>query len=69
MTFSLKFKCLIFITKGFDTQERAALETRVLDVMNNSDIEGEVFLESQIRSSIAKNLGIEVKQELQVESQ
>lgn len=54
---------------GFDTQERAALETGVLDVMNNSEIEGEVFLESQIRSSIAKNLGIEVKQELQVKSE
>ena len=54
---------------GFDTQERAALETGVLDVMNNSEIEGKVFLESQIRSSIAKNLGIEVKQELQVKSE
>ena len=39
---------------GFDTQERTALETGILDVMNNSEIEGEVFLESQIRSSIAK---------------
>ena len=48
---------------GFDTKERAALETGVLDVMNNSEIEGGVFLESQIRSSIAKNLGIEVNQE------
>ena len=48
---------------GFDTQEKAALENGVLDVMNNSEIEGEVFLESQIRSSIAKNLGIEVKEE------
>lgn len=54
---------------GFDTQERAALETGVLDVMNNSEIEGEVFLESQIRSSIAKNLGIEVKQEPKVKSE
>ena len=48
---------------GFDTQERTALETGILDVMNNSEIEGEVFLESQIRSSIAKNLGIASTQE------
>ena len=43
---------------GFDTQEKAALETGVMDVMQNSAIEGELFLESQIRSSIARNLGI-----------
>ena len=45
---------------GFDTQEKAALETGVMDVMHNSEIEGELFLESHIRSSIARNLGIEV---------
>ena len=43
---------------GFDTQEKAALETGVMDVMQNSAIEGELFLETQIRSSIARNLGI-----------
>jgi len=48
---------------GFDTQERTALETGILDVMNNSEIEGEVFLESQVRSSIGKNLGIASTQE------
>ena len=45
---------------GFDIKEKTALETGVMDVMHNSEIEGELFLESQIRSSIAKNLGIQV---------
>ena len=43
---------------GFEAKEKAALENGVLDVMNSNEIEGETFLESQIRSSIAKNLGI-----------
>lgn len=46
---------------GFEAKEKSALENGVLDVMNNSRIEGEVFMESQIRSSIAKNLGINIQ--------
>lgn len=46
---------------GFEAKEKLALENGVLDVMNNSRIEGEVFVESQIRSSIAKNLGINIQ--------
>lgn len=46
---------------GFEAKEKSALENGVLDVMNNSRIEGEVFVESQIRSSIAKNLGINIQ--------
>lgn len=46
---------------GFEAKEKTALENGVLDVMNNSEIEGEVFMESQIRSSIAKNLGIDIE--------
>ena len=47
---------------GFEAKEKSALETGILDVMNNSEIEGEVFMESQIRSSIAKNLGIDIQE-------
>ena len=47
---------------GFEAKEKSALENGILDVMNNSEIEGEVFMESQIRSSIAKNLGIDIQE-------
>ena len=43
---------------GFDSKEKTALETGVLDVLKNSEIEGEKLVESQVRSSIAKNLGL-----------
>ncbi len=46
---------------GFDSKERTALETGVLDVLKNSEIEGEKLLESQVRSSIARKLGIEIE--------
>lgn len=45
---------------GFDSKEKTALETGVLDVLKNSEIEGEKLLESQVRSSIARKLGIEI---------
>lgn len=43
---------------GFDSKKKTAYETGVLDVLTNSEIEGQKLLESQVRSSIAKNLGL-----------
>ncbi|MDA9563062.1 Fic family protein [Flavobacteriales bacterium] len=48
---------------GFDIKERTALETGVLDVIKNSGIEGEELRESHVRSSIAKNLGLNVEED------
>ena len=44
---------------GFDVREKTALESEIKDILNNSEIEGNPLQESQIRSSIAKNLGID----------
>jgi len=44
---------------GFNSQEKTAFETGVLDVTRNSEIEGENLVEEQVRSSIAKNLGLD----------
>jgi Fic family protein len=43
---------------GFSPQTEAALETFSLDVLKSSEIEGEKFNPSQVRSSIARRLGI-----------
>jgi Fic family protein len=45
---------------GFDIREKTVLESEIKDILTNSQIEGNLLQESQIRSSIAKNLGIEM---------
>ena len=45
---------------GFTLREEAVLETLTLDVLKSSEIEGEMLDSSQVRSSIARRLGIEV---------
>lgn len=45
---------------GFALKNEAFLETLTLDVIKTSEIEGESLEKSQVRSSIAKRLGIEV---------
>ena len=54
---------------GFDSKEKTALETGVLDVLKNSEIEGEKLLESQVRSSIARNLGIDISYDHNLKSE
>jgi len=44
---------------GFKLQETALLETLTLDVTKSSEIEGEKLNTEQVRSSIARRLGIE----------
>lgn len=45
---------------GFATKEEAALTTLTLDVIKSSEIEGEKLDYNQVRSSIARRLGINV---------
>ncbi len=45
---------------GFPLQKEAELETLTLDVLKSSEIEGEVLDPNQVRSSIARRLGMDV---------
>ncbi|WP_212006670.1 Fic family protein [Chitinophaga sp. HK235] len=45
---------------GFPLQEEATLQTLTMDVLKSSEIEGEILDHDQVRSSIARRLGIEV---------
>lgn len=45
---------------GFDLRNEALLDTIVLDVQKSSEIEGEFLDTDQVRSSIARKLGIEL---------
>lgn len=44
---------------GFTNKEEAILSTLTLDVLKSSEIEGEILNYEQVRSSIARRLGIE----------
>jgi len=44
---------------GFSLQKEAELETLTLDVLKSSEIEGETLPPDQVRSSIARRLGLE----------
>ncbi|MDR2949952.1 MAG: Fic family protein [Prevotella sp.] len=46
-------------TLGFSLKSEAMLETLTLDIMKSSEIEGEKLNRKQVRSSIAKRLGLE----------
>lgn len=45
---------------GFHLQEEATLRTLTLDVLKSSEIEGEILNPDQVRSSIARRLGMDV---------
>lgn len=45
---------------GFSTKEETTLSTLTSDVVKSSEIEGEMLNYDQVRSSIAKRLGIEI---------
>src|SRR5688572_24196312 len=45
---------------GFRLKEEASLQTLTLDVVKSSEIEGENLPEDQVRSSIARRLGLDV---------
>ncbi len=56
---------------GFKTKEEAILQTLTEDILKTSEIEGEVLDRNQVRSSVARRLGIEavglIKSERSVE--
>jgi Fic family protein len=45
---------------GFSLRSEAILETLTLDVIKSSEIEGEILKTDQVRSSIARRLGLEI---------
>ncbi|HKJ40803.1 MAG TPA: Fic family protein [Sunxiuqinia sp.] len=45
---------------GFDLRKEASLETLTMDVLKSSEIEGEFLNQDQVRSSIARRLGMEI---------
>ena len=45
---------------GFDLRNEATLETLTLDVLKSTEIEGEILNPDQVRSSIARRLGMEI---------
>ncbi len=45
---------------GFDLQNEALVNTLALDIVKSSEIEGEILEMEQVRSSIARKLGIEI---------
>ena len=47
-------------TIGFDLQNEAVLTTLTLDVIKSSEIEGEFLAVEQVRSSIARRLGLDI---------
>ncbi len=46
---------------GFDLRNEAVLETLTLDVIKSTEIEGEILDIAQVRSSLARRLGIEIE--------
>jgi Fic family protein len=45
---------------GFDLRNEALLDTYTLDVLKSSEIEGEILNPNQVRSSIARKLGMDI---------
>lgn len=45
---------------GFELRNEATLETLTLDVLKTTEIEGEILNPEQVRSSVARRLGIEI---------
>jgi Fic family protein len=45
---------------GFDLRNEALLDTLTLDVLKSSEIEGEILNPGQVRSSIARKLGMDI---------
>jgi Fic family protein len=45
---------------GFDLRNEALLETLTLDILKSTEIEGEILNPDQVRSSVARRLGMEI---------
>ena len=51
---------------GFDLQDQAVLETLTLDVVKSNEIEGENIHTDEVRSSVARKLGLQLDTEVHV---
>lgn len=51
---------------GFDLQDQAVLETITLDVVKSNEIEGENMDTDEVRSSVARKLGLQLDTEVHV---
>ncbi|HAA00933.1 MAG TPA: Fic family protein [Flavobacteriales bacterium] len=49
---------------GFDLRNEAAFDTMTLDVIKTSEIEGEILDRDQVRSSLARRLGLDIPGEV-----
>ena len=47
-------------TVGFNLKSKSVLETLTLDVLKSSEIEGEILTPEQVRSSLARRLGMDI---------
>lgn len=47
-------------TLGFESRQEAQLETLILDVLKSTEIEGEFLNTEQVRSSLARRLGMNI---------
>lgn len=54
-------------TMGFDLKNEAVLDTLTLDIVKSSEIEGEIIETEQVRSSIARQLGIDIGGSIETE--
>ncbi len=45
---------------GFELREEAVLETLTVDIVKSSEIEGEFLNPEEVRSSVARRLGMEI---------
>jgi len=45
---------------GFDLQSEANLNTLTIDILTSNEIEGEIFKSEEVRSSLARRLGLEI---------
>lgn len=52
---------------GFELQKQAGFQTLTEDVLKSSEIEGEIFDREQVRSSIAKRMGIDIGAEINID--
>ena len=50
---------------GFNLQNEAVLETVTLDILKNHEIEGELLNNSQVKSSIARKLGLDFESDVE----
>ena len=54
---------------GFDVRNEASLDTLTRDVLKSSEIEGEFLNPHQVRSSIARSLGLRIARSMESDRQ